>query len=664
MKQAICRIDIYGTKNEKRKILEYLECRELVHITEAVSDAVFSHGEGGAELTELRKARADAERALAILERYTPDKGGLFSSLEGRVPLNAMEYEKYESRLPQTSAAVKRLLEADSEIVERLGEIERCRGEIAELEPWRSLDCDLRDGGTTHTAWFTCVMRGRATAEELTKRYTDTDDGGTDIYIEVIGSDERETRIFVVCLRDEEEKCVENLHKIGIYRRKSAIGGMASAEIEKRLSAIADMTSEIEERERECREYAAERDGIRFLIDYIGKEMEKCGAFDKISESRAAAVISGYVPEYAAEELKTVLENRFCVYAELSAAGEGPVLLKNPKAAEPVEGIVKTFALPNRHEIDPTTVMAIFYYVFFGLMLSDFAYGLIIFIGCAVAITKFKNMEQSLKKTLKMFMYCGLSTMVWGVLFGSYFGDAPEIIAEMFFKKTIDIKPLWFEPVTDPMRMLMFSFLLGIIHLFMALGIKAYQLVLSRRYAELVYDCVFWYMLIGGGIVYLFSVPMFREIADVDFILPNWATMIAAVTAVSGAVGILLFSARDGNFIKRLMKGAYSLYGVTGWLSDILSYSRLLALGLATGVIATVFNKMGSMLGGGVLGTVIFVIVFLVGHTLNIGVNLLGAYVHTNRLQFVEFFGKFYEGGGEEFVPFSANTKYFKFKKE
>lgn len=664
MKQTICRIDIYGTKKEKRDILEYLECRELVHITEAVSDKVFTHGEVGAELTELRRTRAEAERALAILGKYKSDKGGLLSSLEGRVPLDVREYEKYESRLPQARAAVKRLLEADSEITERLGELERYRGEIAELEPWQALNCDLRDGGTTYTAWFMCVMRGCVTAEELKKRYKDTNDGETDIYIEIIGSDERETRIFVVCLRDEEKKCVENLHKIGIYHRKSAIGGMAATEIERRLSAIVDLTGEIEEREQECREYTAERDGIRFLIDYIGKEIEKCEIFNKISESRAAAVISGYVPEYAAEELKAALESRFCVYAELTAADETPVLLKNPKVAEPVEGVVKTFALPNRHEVDPTSVMAIFYYVFFGLMLSDFAYGLIIFIVCAAAVAKFKNMEQSLKKTLKMFMYCGVSTMVWGVLFGSYFGDAPEIIAEMFFKKTIDIKPLWFEPVTDPMRMLMFSFLLGIIHLFTALGIKAYQLALTRRYAEIVYDCVFWYMLIGGGIVYLFSVPMFLEIAGVDFILPKWAALTAAVTAVLGAVGILLFTARDGNFIKRLMGGAYSLYGVTGWLSDILSYSRLLALGLATGVIATVFNKMGSMLGDGAVGTVIFIIVFLVGHTLNIGVNLLGAYVHTNRLQFVEFFGKFYEGGGEEFVPFSANTKYFKFKKE
>ena len=132
--------------------------------------------------------------------------------------------------------------------------------------------------------------------------------------------------------------------------------------------------------------------------------------------------------------------------------------------------------------------------------------------------------------------------------------------------------------------------------------------------------------------------------------------------ALSGAVLILFCSARNSNPFKRLIKGAYNLYGVTGYLSDILSYSRLLALGLATGVVAQVFNQLGSMFGSGFVGVVVFSVVFLVGHTLNIGINALGAYVHTNRLQFVEFFGKFYEGGGRVFKPFSVNTKYYNIK--
>ena len=132
-----------------------------------------------------------------------------------------------------------------------------------------------------------------------------------------------------------------------------------------------------------------------------------------------------------------------------------------------------------------------------------------------------------------------------------------------------------------------------------------------------------------------------------------------------GAVGIVLTSGRSSKSIgKRFLKGLYGLYGVSSYLSDILSYSRLLALGLATGVIASVFNQMGAMPGNNPLGVIIFIFAFVVGHTLNIGINVLGAYVHTNRLQFVEFFGKFFEGGGRKFAPFTTKTKYFKITEE
>ena len=143
------------------------------------------------------------------------------------------------------------------------------------------------------------------------------------------------------------------------------------------------------------------------------------------------------------------------------------------------------------------------------------------------------------------------------------------------------------------------------------------------------------------------------------------AGTIGIAVAGIGAVGILLTAGRESRSpFKRLLKGAYGLYGVTGYLSDILSYSRLLALGLATGVIATVVNSMGIMLGGGIVGAIVFILVFFVGHTLNLAINLLGAYVHTNRLQFVEFFGKFYEGGGRAFRPFAVHTQYYNIKED
>ena len=149
------------------------------------------------------------------------------------------------------------------------------------------------------------------------------------------------------------------------------------------------------------------------------------------------------------------------------------------------------------------------------------------------------------------------------------------------------------------------------------------------------------------------------------FDFPAAVAPMAKYSAIIGALIILVMSGRSNkNFAIRIALGAYDIYGITGWLSDVLSYSRLLALGLATGVIANVINMMASMVGGGIIGAIIFVIVFILGHTLNIGINALGAYVHTNRLQYVEFFGKFYDGGGISFKPFKATNKYTEIKED
>ena len=270
------------------------------------------------------------------------------------------------------------------------------------------------------------------------------------------------------------------------------------------------------------------------------------------------------------------------------------------------------------------------------------------------------------EKTLKLFLYCGISTTFWGFMFGSFFGDAVNVIATTFFDRPdIRLAPLWFEPINFPMKMLVFSFAFGIVHLFTGLGVKLYVSVKSGHLADGIYDAVFWYLLVGGAVVYMLTMSMFTEMLGLGFTLPAPVGTISAAAALIGVVGIVFTSGRESkNWGKRLLKGLYGAYGVTSYLSDILSYSRLLALGLATSVISTVFNQLGSMLGNSIPGIILFFLVFLIGHALNLAINALGAYVHTNRLQFVEFFGKFYEGGGRKFNPFAIHTKYYKVKED
>ena len=170
---------------------------------------------------------------------------------------------------------------------------------------------------------------------------------------------------------------------------------------------------------------------------------------------------------------------------------------------------------------------------------------------------------------------------------------------------------------------------------------------------------------VGGCVVLLLSMKMITDMLGLNFTLSKLAQQIGGVAALIGCVGIIFTAGRESKgFGKRFLKGLYGVYGITGYLSDVLSYSRLLALGLATGVIAGVFNKIGSMFGSGVVGILLFIVVFLIGHTLNFLINVLGAYVHANRLQYVEFYSKFYNGGGRGFEPFTENTKYYKVEED
>jgi V/A-type H+-transporting ATPase subunit I len=227
----------------------------------------------------------------------------------------------------------------------------------------------------------------------------------------------------------------------------------------------------------------------------------------------------------------------------------------------------------------------------------------------------------------------------------------------------IAIPALWLEPITQPMKLLIYCLGFGIVHLFTGLGIKGYMMLKQKDVTAFICDVVLWYVFLIGLILLLLPTKIFASLAGGQLVFPPAVNMLAKGMAIFGMLGILLMAGRRAkNPIKRLLLGAYSLYDTTSWLSDLLSYSRLLALGLATGVIAQVVNKMAAMGGRSIGGVILFIVVFIFGHTFNMAINLLGAYVHTNRLQFVEFFGKFYEGGGREFKPFKENTKYIHVK--
>lgn len=664
------KISIYGLKDNRKQILELIQRRGAVQTTgtKMGKNKIFSKMDTQPAKATFENSVKSLKNAVETLDSLVKPQKGFLDMLKGRKEITWEEYQQASGKASDSLKAAQNINALSKKISDAKADIIRYETSIEALKPWTDLDISMRTIGTVSTNIFIGTLPGEYTEDMLKAELAAALPDLTAIDCQVISHSPQMTCIFVICHAKFGIKVESVLRGMGLTYPAAPSKEPPSERIEILKKRITNAQKLIEESEKEISSYADMRTDFLYTIDYYTMRIEKYEVLGTLWQSAHVFIITGYIPEEDYPALKKELEEKFSCFVETEKIGKKenpPVKLKNNKFAAPVEGVIESYSLPGKGEIDPTSITAIFYYVLFGLMLSDAAYGLIMFIGCGIILWKFKNIEENMKKMLTMFFYCGISTTFWGFMFGSFFGDAIEVISTTFFGVTVHTPCLWFAPIEKPMTLLMFSFLLGIIHLFTGLAMKFYILCKEKKYLDAVYDVVFWYFLVGGLIVFLLSTKTFSDMAQLSFTLPALAGKIALVLACIGAVGIIFTSGRESkNPGKRFLKGLYGLYGVSSYLSDILSYSRLLALGLATGVIAQVFNKMGAMLGGGVVGAIVFTLVFIIGHTLNIGINVLGAYVHTNRLQFVEFFGKFYDGGGEKFTPFSAKTKYFKISED
>jgi V/A-type H+-transporting ATPase subunit I len=236
-------------------------------------------------------------------------------------------------------------------------------------------------------------------------------------------------------------------------------------------------------------------------------------------------------------------------------------------------------------------------------------------------------------------MYCGISSTIWGFLFGGFFGDMLSVLSN----GSIVMPAIWFNPMDNPTLLMIWSIVFGVIHLFAGMFASALNMIRAGRWQDAVFDILPWYLIIIG----------------IGLLLLPPVAIVGEIMAIAGVAIILLFAGRPAkNPITRLFKGIGALYNITAYLSDILSYTRILALVLATSVIAMVVNLMGFMMGPSIPGIIVFIIVALAGHGLNLALSALSAYVHTSRLHYVEFFGKFYAGGGRMWKPLKLKTRY------
>ncbi len=519
----------------------------------------------------------------------------------------------------------------------------RLQAAINSLKPWISLDAPaelIRDSKRTK------ILLG--SVSELLAADFVQDAAEIGAYLERIGEAKTENYYFIIFHRQMEEALQAimknyNFSKFSLQQETGTV-----AELTNKLGAeIAQNLQEQAAMQEEITAYTASISDLQVVFDGLQLELAKERAAVKGLYSAETFVLYGWVPEPAAEQLVQILhEKTKNIYLELSDPDEGenyPVAMHNNWFVKPYEMVTDLYSTPAPGIIDPNPPMAPFHFIFFGMMMGDFCYGVIMSVLSYVVLKRTRPKEGTMKKLLTMMFYGGFSTAFWGILFGGYFGDAGA--------KIFGLKPLLLDPLTQPIPMLALCFGLGLIHIFTSMAVKSYLQIKDGDLMSAVTDQGSWYLIVIG--LLCLAVPAISPTA------PPVIATIGKYMALFGVAWLIIFKGRaTKNIIGRFFGGVLGLYDITAYMSDLLSYSRLFALGLATGVIGMVINSIAMMVSGG-LGWIITILVLLGGHIFNIAINLLGAFVHASRLQYIEFYGRFFESGGFSFAPLKKDTKYY-----
>lgn len=676
------RVYLCALKKDRKDILETLQRLELVEIRKFEEDVQNKYVDEDMALKKekIKKNIDNAKESLEILKEISTNKISEPFFLNGRKQLFEKDYnDYYETKYEDDERLANLIVSNNKSIREKRAEIYQLNARLETLEPWENLKVPIDFKGTKSTRFFIGTLPGNLSKLQIEEMIVDKLSKKTDnskkvedipFEVEVISTIDVLTYFTLICLKEDEEMVYESLRLSGFI--PPVIEGDITV-MQMKTNALENIkmyNQEIDELQKQILAKADKVDNLRFLLDYESLRIDKLDALSKLGQSQKTFILKGYIPKNYSQKLQDILKSKYILELQFEDVNQDdadiPVLLQNNGYSAPVESVIESYSLPCNDDVDPTFTVSIFYYFMFGLMLSDAGYGLIIFLVSLIGLIKFRDtIEDKWRRTLRMYVYCGAFTIFWGIMFGSYFGDMFDIITETFFGNKTTIPPLWYFPVKDPMRLLTFSLIIGIVHLFSGMFLKAVQLSKKKDYSTMFKEVILWYGLLIGCLILLLSTDMIRGIFKYDFILPNSIIMLGKILAIGSSIGIILTNGSSSNIGLKIAQGLYALYGISGYLSDVLSYSRLLALGLATGVIASVINMMGGMVAksiGGVFGVIVFIIIMVFGHLFNLAINALGAYVHTNRLQYVELFGKFYEGGGEKFNPLRMNTKYYKFK--
>ncbi len=633
-------IAMASCREELLRQLQRLGCVEIREPESAGADWSGLLERERSRLAETRAALADVNAALSAVKKYADVREGMFPQRQAVTQTEFLSGTAAD-RARAASARVSELVQTASQLQAEEG---RLLAKQASLVPWKGLDMPLELTGTVHTAFLPGVCPAAADLGALRQAL-----GETACELLEISADKQQRYCLLVCHRAEEAQALDILRTRGFSAVSfQGLTGTPAENLRRLEGELQENRGRQAETADALRKSGADWDTLRLYADRLRSDTALEEGNENLLTDGTILFFEGWAPADRLQGVGALLDHLGCAWeAEDPKADEYPdvpVRLRNNWFSRPLNMVTEMYALPVYGSLDPNPLMAPFFILFYGIMMADMGYGLLM-LAMGLFLWK-KKVRGTMDYMGGLLVLCGISTFVVGALTGGFFGDFLSQLAKLIDPKSTFALPYLFTPLTDTMAILIGSLVLGFVQILTGMVISFVKKARDGHIMDGIWDeGTWWVIFLGGGL----AVLSIGNVAGYPAVL------------ILGILMLIIGSSRNAKGFGKVTSVFGAVYnGVTGYFSDIMSYSRLMALMLSGSIIASVFNQLGAVTGN----VIAFVIISALGNALNFALNLLGCYVHDLRLQCLEFFNRFYESGGKPFRPLAYQTNYVEIKEE
>ena len=583
------------------------------------------------------------QHALEVLRKYAPRKKGMFA------PRDTIREKELLDEKAMAAALSK--AEAVNEHAKAVGQLNtreaRLHTEQLALQPWRAYDLPLEEDGTKTTAILLGTVPNAVDFDAMAGAVMESAETA---WLKLLSTDREQQYLEIIVHRSQEQLALETLRAYGFsFSQLKDLTGTVAENIHRLDEEIRQIGEQRRGEEEAIRTLGAAWDELEVCVDRVQQVLAKEDAKERLLTGGAIICLDGWAEAPEVPALEKALKNFDCAYELTDPTPEEypqvPVKLKNSVFSRCMNVVTEMYSLPAYDGTDPNPLMAPFFILFFGIMMADAAYGLLMIFGALFVLKKAKPREGT-RNFMELVFWCGVSTTIIGVMTGGFLGDfVPQLLKIINPESTFEM-PALFTPLDDTVAIMLGSLVLGLIQVITGMAVSVVNKIRSGDFIDALFDEITWWIILAGVALAIFGIGTVGGVP---------------IPLTVGGLMLVFGGTRKAKGFGKVASLVGLVYnGVTGYFSDILSYVRLMALMLSGSVIASVFNTLGATFGN----VILFVIVSLIGNALNLALNLLGCYVHDLRLQCLEFFNRFYKEGGKPYKPLAIQTKYVDVIKE